>query len=94
MQDTMVIRKNSNIVTRVIGDEMILVPVYKSSEEINSIYTLNKPAARVWEMFDGKKPLSRIKQQLLSEFDATAKEVDRELGGLLKDLKEIKAIAY
>lgn len=92
MQDTTIVRKNSNIVARVIGDEMILVPVYRTSEEINCIYTLNKPAARVWEMFDGKKPVSKIRQQILREFATTPKEVDKELAKLLKDLKEITAI--
>jgi hypothetical protein len=92
MQDKVVIRKNPNIVTRMIGDEMILVPIYKTSDEINCIYTLNKVAALVWEMFDGRKALAAIKQQALREFDATPIEVDKELEKLLKDLKEIKAV--
>jgi hypothetical protein len=93
MQDNAVVRKNSNLVTRVIGDERILVPIYKTSEEINCIYTLNKVASRVWEMFDGKKSLSEIKKQVLKEFATTPQEADKELEKLLKDLKEIKAIA-
>jgi len=92
MQNNTIVRKNSNMVTRVIGDETILVPVYKSSEEINCIYTLNKVASRVWEMFDGKRSISRIKQQALKEFNTTPAEVDKELEKLLKDLKEIKAV--
>ena len=78
--------------SRVIGDEMILVPVYKSSDEINCIYTLNKVAARVWEMFDGKKALGAIKKQVLKEFVTTPQEMEKELKKLLKDLQEIKAI--
>ena len=92
MDDTAILSKNPNIVTRVIGEEMILLPVYKTSDEINCIYTLNKVAARVWEMFDGKKTLKKIKEQALKEFDATPAEVDKEMAGLLKDLQEIQAI--
>ena len=33
-----------------------------------------------------------IKKQVLEEFDATAQEVDKEMGKLIKDLKEIKAV--
>ncbi len=88
MQENKVLRKNENVVTRVIGDETILVPVYKTSDEINCIYTLNKVASRVWEMFDGKRTLDAIKKQLLKEFNTTPKEINKKLQKLLKDLKE------
>jgi hypothetical protein len=87
-----VFKKNKDIVTRVIEDETILLPIYKSSDDINCIYTLNQVASRVWELIDGKRTLAKIKKTVLKEFDTTSKEVDREMSGLLKDLQEIKAI--
>ncbi len=92
MDETMVLKKNSNIVTRVIEDETILLPIYKTSEEINCIYTLDKTASFVWKLIDGKKPYSAIKREVLEEFDASGKEVDEQMELLLKDLKEIKAV--
>jgi len=80
------------MVTRVIDDETILVPIYKTSEEINCIYTLNKVASMVWHMIDGKRTLSEIKENILRDFDTTPKEVDERMDNLLKDLEEIKAI--
>lgn len=87
-----IFKKNKDMVTRVIEDESILLPIYKSSEEINCIYTLNKPASRVWELIDGKRSLAKVREKLLKEFDATPKEIDREMVALLKDLRGIKAI--
>ena len=92
MEETLVLRKNSDMVTRVIDNEAILLPIYKTSDEINCIYTLNKVASRVWDMFDGKKTVGEIKKQLLKEFDTTPKEIDKKMQELLKDLREIKAI--
>lgn len=92
MKDAIVLHKNPNIVTRVIEDETILLPIYKSSDEINCIYTLNKVASRVWGFIDGKRPLGAIKKQVLKEFDNTPAEVDKEMAKLLKDLQEIKAL--
>jgi len=92
MQENVVLKKNSNMVTRVIDDETVLLPIYKTSEEINCIYTLNKVASGIWEMIDGKRTAGEIKQQVLKEFDTTAKEIDKELEKFLKDLKEIKAV--
>ena len=87
-----ILRKNPNMVARVIAGETILLPIYKTSKEINCIYTLNKISSRVWEWIDGKKTLARIKQIALKEFNSTSREVDKEMAGLLKDLREIKAI--
>ena len=92
MDEKMVLKKNSNMVTRVIENETILLPVYKTSEEINCIYTLDKTASFVWKLIDGKKPYSAIKKAVLEEFDATDKEVDGQMELFLNDLKEIKAV--
>jgi len=92
MKETVALRKNADMVTRVIDDETILLPIYKTSDEINCIYTLNKVASRVWEMFDGKRTLAEIKKQLLKEFDTTPEKIDKKMQELLKDLKEIEAI--
>jgi len=87
-----ILRRNKDMVTRVIEDETILLPIYKSSDEINCIYTLNKAASRVWELLDGKRTPAELKAKLLKEFDATAAEVDSELEKLFQELKEIKAV--
>lgn len=92
MEENKILRKNPDMVRRVIDDETILLPLYKTSDEINCIYTLNKVASRVWEIIDGKKSLGKIKKKILEEFETTPKELDKELNKLLKDLKEIKAI--
>ena len=92
MRDNVTLRKNPTVVTRVILDETILLPVYKSSTEINCIYTLNKVASRVWEMIDGKKNIAVIKKLVLKEFDTTPRESEKELEKLLGELKEIKAV--
>jgi len=92
MQAEVILRKNPNVVSRIIGNEMILLPIYRNSDEINCIYTLNKSASFVWENLDGKTPLGKIKQKILKEFDAKPEEIDKELEKLIKELKEIKAL--
>jgi hypothetical protein len=84
--------KNPDMVTRVIDDETILLPIYKTSKEMNCIYTLNKVATRIWELIDSKRTFVDIKKQILKEFDTTPEEAEKEMKKFLKDLKEIKAI--
>ncbi len=91
MNDKAVLRKNKDMVHRVIGKETILLPVYKSSEEINCIYTLNPAAAWVWDRIDGRKTLAQIKKQVLADFEANPEEVDKKIDKLVEELKEIRA---
>ncbi len=93
MKGKKILRKSEDIVTRVIDDETILLPIYKNSNEINCIYTLNKAASRVWQMVDGKKTLKEIKSEVLGQFDTTAQEAEQKIDELFKDLREIKALA-
>jgi hypothetical protein len=94
MKSTAVLRKNPDMVTRVIENETILLPIYKSSDEINCIYTLNKVASEVWNLINGKRNPQQIKKLILERFDATPEEVDKEMAQFLKDLKDIKAIDF
>ncbi|MBU0694702.1 MAG: PqqD family protein [Candidatus Omnitrophica bacterium] len=66
MTGTIVYKKNKNMVTRKIADETILLPIYRTSKEINCIYTLNKPASIVWDMIDGKTTIGEIKDKVLN----------------------------
>lgn len=93
MQDKEIPKKSKNIVSRQIGSETILLPICKDTSETNCIYTLNKAAARVWELIDGKRPVSKIKQEILKEFSIEPKELEKSAGSLFKDLKNIKAIS-
>jgi hypothetical protein len=93
MQDKEILKKSKNIVSRQIGAETILLPICKDTSETNCIYTLNKDAARVWELIDGKRPVGKIKQTILKEFSVTPKELEKLVGPLFKDLKKIKAIS-
>jgi hypothetical protein len=92
MRDNTVVRKHPDIVTRVIAEETILLPVVRSSEEINAIYTLNASAALVWQLIDGKRTVGDLKRVILQRCETTPDGVDQELAELLKDFKEIRVI--
>jgi len=92
MREGKLLKKNPDMVGRMIDKETILVPVFRTSKEANFIYTLNPSASKIWDLIDGKKSLKDIKEIIVKKFDTTTKQVDKEMTKLLKDLKEIKAI--
>ena len=80
------------MVTREIGGETLLLPLYKSSDEINCIYVLNPAAAWVWRRIDGKTNLEDIAEQAAAEFIGGKKEIRACLAALMRELKSIKAV--
>ena len=92
MEDNLIFKKTPDMISRVIEDETILLPLYRTSDEIDCIYTIDISASRVWELINGKQTLGKIKTVLLKEFDTTPAEMDKELHQLFIDLSEIKAI--
>ena len=84
--------KSDSIVFRKIADEFILVPIRQNVGDLESIYTLNETAARIWELIDGKIKVEEIKEKIVEEFEVTPEEVEKDIVEHLQQLQEIKAI--
>lgn len=84
--------KDPNIVSRRIAGEVILVPIRKNVGDLESIYTLNEVAARVWELIDGKREVKEIKDKIVEEFAVTPEEAEKDLIELLEKLEKIEGI--
>ncbi len=84
--------KSDSIVFRKIADEFILVPIRQNVGDLESIYTLNETAARIWELIDGKKKVKKIKEKIVEEFEVTPEEAEKDIVEHLMQLEEIKAI--
>lgn len=92
MEDAAILKKNPDMVTRQIDKETMLVPVIKTSDDINCLYTLNETAAFVWNMIDGKRTVGDLKKEILKKFDTTPQNMEKKLENLIRDLKKIKAV--
>jgi CTP synthase (UTP-ammonia lyase) len=87
-----VYKKSDTVVYRKIADEFILVPIRQTVGDLESIYTLNEVAARIWELIDGKKKVGEIKEKIVEEFRVTPEEAEKDLLEHLQQLEGIKAI--
>ncbi|HOX22409.1 MAG TPA: PqqD family protein [Elusimicrobiales bacterium] len=92
MNEKKIPRRNKDVVCREIAGETILVPIYRDSRDLNSIYTLNPSAAWVWSKIDGKRGWGDIKTLLLKNFDIENTQADKRLSELRRELEEIKAV--
>ena len=87
-----VYEKSDDIVSRKIADDYILVPVKRNVADMESLYTLNETAARIWELIDGKRTVTEIKEKMIEDYEVTSEEAEGDLIEHLQQLAEIKAI--
>lgn len=90
--ENVVYEKNKDVVTRDIDGELFLLPLIRTRDEINALFTLSGAAPEIWEMIDGKRSLEDIKDELVGEYGIPPETIEKDLEGFIKDAKEINII--
>ena len=54
--------RDEHVVTRLIADETIIVPMKQTVEDLKAIFTLNEMAGVIWERIDGRHQRHRTDQ--------------------------------
>lgn len=85
-------RKQSSVVSRKIADEHLLVPISRRASDVASIYALNEVAGRIWELIDGKTPVSRICHTIEAEFEVDHEQAQRDIEAFVEQLEKAGAI--
>ena len=85
-------RKNEDVVTRDIDGELFLLPLIRTRDEINALFTLSEMASKIWDMIDGKRSLGQIKKKVLKEYNVEEDVIEKDLENFIKDAKEINII--
>jgi hypothetical protein len=88
-----VLKKAENIVFRKIENEYILVTIRSNAADLDYIYTLNEVGARIWELIDGIRTVSDIRDIICSEYDVTPETAAADLDALVAELASIPAVA-
>lgn len=79
--------KASDWVTRCITGETIIVPVRAGVGDLDSIYTVNEVGTRIWELIDGRTPISRIVEVITNEYEITPEEAEKDIVDFLGSLE-------
>ena len=78
---------SEDIVARSIEGELIIVPLVAGIGDLeDELYTLNETGKAVWGRLDGKKSLKEVLAELSAEFEAPAREIEKDLIGLVDEL--------
>ncbi len=87
-----ILSKDPAIVYREIAGEALLVPIRRHVGDLESIYTLNETAARIWSLIDGQRSVQEIRDQIVAEFAVGEDEALQDVIELVEQLKGIGAV--
>lgn len=86
-------KQETNWVSRLILDEVVIMPLCRSEEDIQYIYSIpNETGSRIWQFLDGKHSIQDIQEGLKLEYQGQAEVIEREVLEFIKDLLEAKLI--
>ena len=85
-------QKSDDIVSRDIAGETILVPIRNNVGDLESIYTLNETAARVWSLLDGQRTVREIRDAIVAEYEVEQEEAEQDVLELLAQLESFRGI--
>jgi hypothetical protein len=79
--------KQSEYVTRCIGEQAVIVPVREGVGDLGSIYTLNELGTRIWQLLDGKTALQEIVDAIVDDYEVSREEAERDIADFLSVLE-------
>ncbi len=71
-------RKNTNVVTRQVAGETILVPITGNIANMEHIFSLNPVAEHIWTHLNGESSLEDIIGKIVLEFEVDTTDAEQD----------------
>jgi hypothetical protein len=84
--------KAASVAWRRIADEVVIVPIGRQADSLDSIYVLNEVAARTWELVDGERAIPGLASAIADEFEVEPAQAEADLVELLGELERVGAV--
>ncbi len=86
---------SEDVVAREIEGELVIVPLTSGIGDMeDELYTLNDSGKAIWDRLDGKKTLSNIVDELITEYDVDRNEIEEDVIGLVSELLKRKMLLF
>jgi hypothetical protein len=82
------LRRSSNVVSRVVADEAIVVPIRRGVADLNSIYTFNESGTLLWSLMDKGLDPAELVTSLQTEYGLSGDQARADAEAFLKELSE------
>jgi hypothetical protein len=82
------IRSSRNVVSRVVADEALVVPIRGGAGDLDSIYTFNDSGTRLWGMLEEGRSAAELAEYLQASYGITASQARTDADSFLAELTE------
>jgi len=79
-------RRSPHVVSRVVADEAIVVPIRRGAGDLDSIYTFNESGTKLWAMIDAGQSAADLAAYLLSEYGLTDEQAAADAQRFVREL--------
>ena len=86
--------KDTQVVTRSVAGETIIVPIASGVGDLDSIYTLNEVGTSIWRLVDGHRSTGEKAESIATEYEVTREEADRDIAAFLGELRDAGLVKY
>ena len=83
---SMGIRRSKSVVSRVVADEAIVVPIRRGAADMDSIFTFNEVGTRLWAMIEANQSASDLAAHLQVEYGLSAEKAAADTEQFLAEL--------
>src|ERR1700691_3921496 len=80
------VRRSSNVVSRVVADEAIVVPIRRGAADLDSIYTFNESGTKLWSVIGKGLDGATLASYLKAECGVTQAEALSDAEAFVRDL--------
>jgi hypothetical protein len=80
--------KESDLVTRDVAGEKIIVPIKGHVGDLEGVFTLNELGTMIWELINGQTTARELIEAVRNEYDVGAAEAEKDVADFLHSLEE------
>lgn len=82
------IQKSPNVVSRVVADEAIVVPIRRGAADMDSIYTFNDSGSLLWTLIEAGRSAEDLAAHLQAEYGISAEQAAADTDSFIEELRE------
>lgn len=79
-------KKSGNIVSRVVANEAIVVPIRRGAADLDSIFTFNAAGTALWAMVEANRGSAEMSEHLRQEYGLSAEQAAADTKTFIENL--------
>jgi hypothetical protein len=81
------VRRSSNVVSRVVADEAIVIPIRRGAADMDSIFTFNEAGTKLWSLISEGQSSEALAAHLEAEYGLSSEQAAKDAAAFLGELK-------